>query len=100
MILIWDVETGKQEQLLTMGMKGYRLWTVAWSPDSRFLAVGSTGRELFVWNIEKGIPLAQLKGHKDIIDQLAWSPDGRHLASVARDGTLNIWELTELLIFQ
>jgi WD40 repeat protein len=100
MILIWDVETGKQEQLLTTVMKGYRLWTAAWSPDSRFLAVGSTGRELFVWNIEKGIPLAQLKGHKDIIDQLAWSPDGRHLASVARDGTLNIWELTELLSFQ
>jgi WD40 repeat protein len=100
MILIWDVETGQQEQLLTAGMKGYRLWTVAWSPDSRFLAVGSTGRELFVWDIENGIPLAQLKGHKDIIDQLVWAPDGRHLASVARDGTLNIWELTELLIFQ
>lgn len=33
MILIWDAETGKQEQLLTTGMNDYRLWTVAWSPD-------------------------------------------------------------------
>ncbi len=40
MILIWDTETGKQEQLLTAGLNGYRLWTVAWSPDSRFLACG------------------------------------------------------------
>ena len=100
MILIWDMETGKQEQLLTTGMNDYRLWTVAWSPDGRFLACGTTGSELFVWDIVKGIPLAQLEGHTDVIDRLAWSPDGRYLASVARDGTLQIWGLYQFLNFQ
>jgi WD40 repeat protein len=93
MILIWDVETGKQEQLLTTGMNDYRLWTVAWSPDGRFLAVGSTGSELFVWDMVNNTPLANLQGHRDTIDRLAWSPDGNRLASVARDGTLQIWDL-------
>lgn len=94
MILIWDTETGKQEQLLTDGMNGYRLWTVAWSPDSRFLACGTTGNELFVWNMVNNTPLARLVGHRDIIDQLAWSPDNNQLASIARDGTLQIWDLS------
>jgi len=93
MILIWNAETGKQEQLLTTGMNDYRLWTVAWSPDGRFMAVGSTGSELFVWDMVNNTPLANLQGHRDTIDRLAWSPDGNRLASVARDGTLQIWDL-------
>lgn len=94
MILIWDTETGKQEQLLTEGMDGNRLWTIAWSPDSRFLACGTTGNELFVWNMVNNTPLARLVGHRDIIDQLDWSPDSNQLASIARDGTLQIWDLS------
>jgi len=94
MILIWDVETGKQEQLLTTGMNDYRLWTVAWSPDGRFLAVGSTGSDIFLWDMTTSQPLAKLGGHTDISDQLAWSPAGNRLASVARDGTLQIWDLS------
>lgn len=96
MILIWDAETGKMEQLLTAGMNGYRLWTVAWAPDGRFLACGTTDRELFVWNMVTNTPLASLQGHRDIIDRLAWSPDGNRLASVARDGTLQIWDISSL----
>jgi len=94
MILIWDAETGKQEQLLTTGMNDYRLWTVAWSPDGRFMAVGSTGSDIFLWDVAGSIPLAKLGGHTDISDQLAWSLDGTRLASVARDGTLLIWDLS------
>jgi WD40 repeat protein len=96
MILIWNAETGQQEQLLTAGMHGYRLWAVAWSPDSRLLACGTTGSELFVWNMVSYTPLAILQGHRDIIDRLAWSPspDRTFLASVARDGTLQIWDLS------
>lgn len=94
MILIWDAETGQQEQLLTAGMNGYRLLAVAWSPDNRFLACGTTGSELFVWNMVNDTPLARLLGHRDIIDRLAWSPDSNRLASVARDGMLQIWDLS------
>jgi WD40 repeat protein len=98
MILIWDAQTGQQEQLLSAGMHGYRLWAVAWSPDSRFLACGTTGSEIFVWNMVNHTPLARLQGHRDIIDRLAWSPDNNYLAlaSVARDGTLQIWNLSSL----
>jgi len=94
MVLIWDAETGKQEQLLTAGMNDYRLLTVAWSPDGHFMAVGSTGSDIFLWDMTSSQPLAKLGGHTDISDQLAWSPAGNRLASVARDGTLQIWDLS------
>jgi len=99
MILVWDAGTGHQEQLLTAGMHGYRLLAVAWSPDGRFLACGTTGSELFVWNMVNHTPLASLQGHRDIIDRLAWDPSpGRmELASVARDGTLQIWNLSSFI---
>ncbi|MBW6474410.1 MAG: hypothetical protein K0B14_14890 [Anaerolineaceae bacterium] len=96
MILIWDTDTGQQEHLLTAGMNGYRLWTVAWSPDNRFIACGTTGSEIFVWNVVNDTPIAKLMGHRDIIDRLAWSPESNRLASVARDGTLQIWDLSSL----
>jgi len=98
MILVWDAETGQQEQLLTAGMHGYRLWAVAWSPDGRFLACGTTGSELFVWDMVKHTPLVRLEGHRDITDRLAWSPDSAYLAlaSVARDGTLQVWNLNSV----
>ena len=96
MVLIWDTDTGQQERLLTEEMNGYRLWTVAWSPDNRFLACGTTGREIFVWNMVNDTPMAKLMGHRDIIDWLAWSPESNRLASVARDGTLQIWDLSFL----
>ena len=96
MILIWNTGTGQQEQLLTSGMLDYRLWTVAWSPDGQYMAVGSTDCEIFLWDIAQGKPLARLAGHTDISDQLAWSPDGSRVASVARDGTLMIWDLASI----
>lgn len=96
MVLIWDTDTGQQDHLLTAKMNGYRLWTVAWSPDNRFLACGTTGSEIFVWNMVNDTPMARLMGHRDIIDRLAWSPESNQLASVARDGTLQIWDLSSL----
>ena len=58
------------------------------------MAVGSTGSDIFLWDLTSSQPLAKLGGHTDISDQLAWSPDGTRLASVARDGTLQIWDLS------
>lgn len=96
MILVWNTSTGQQEQLLTVGMQDYRLWTVAWSPDGHYLACGTTGSELFLWDMVQGIPLARLQGHTDVSDQIAWSLDSSRLASVARDGTLQIWNLSSV----
>ena len=95
-VALADLQTGDVQQLAetlpqTFGRR------LAWSPDGRFLACGTTGSELFLWDMAHNRPLARLQGHTDISDRLAWSPDGSRLASVARDGTLQIWDLSSIL---
>ncbi|HKF38275.1 MAG TPA: WD40 repeat domain-containing protein [Ktedonobacteraceae bacterium] len=66
---------------------------VAWSPDSRLLAMAPYN-QVQVWEIETMKRLATLQGHQYQINGMAWSPDGRLLASVSDDGTLRLWDPT------
>jgi WD40 repeat protein len=64
---------------------------VAWSPDSRLLAVAPYN-QVQVWEFATMKRLAVLQGHRYQINGMAWSPDGRLLASVSDDGTLRLWD--------
>lgn len=66
---------------------------VAWSPDSRLLAVAPYN-QVQVWEVATMKRLTTLQGHQYAINGLAWSPDGRLLASVSDDGTLRLWDST------
>jgi WD40 repeat protein len=75
---------------------GY-VWTVAYSPDGRYLASGSWDSTVKVWNMaapELAEPVT-LRGHAGFIQSLAFSPDGRHLASAsgyAGQGEVKVWD--------
>lgn len=72
----------------------------ALSDDGRFLAMGSTDREIQVWDLERGEKIHSLRGHVAGIRGLAFSPDGRTLATCG-DQRLKLWNVqtgTELLV--
>lgn len=63
------------------------LYSLSWSPDSQFLAVG--GRDTI--RILRAPDFAvdrTLDGGQEEVWGLAWSPDGTLLASGGKDGTL------------
>ncbi|MCJ1273778.1 hypothetical protein MMC21_001571 [Puttea exsequens] len=69
--------------------------TIAWSPLGNFIATGSSGRTLRIWNPEK--PQAknstELRGHTGAIERVAWNPTKEaELASVSSDGTCKFWD--------
>src|SRR5215467_13391579 len=66
---------------------------VAWSPDSRLLAVAPYN-QVQVWEMATMKRLSTLQGHQYQINGMAWSPDGRLLASASDDGTLRLWDST------
>ncbi len=73
---------------------------LAFSPDGKFIASGSSDSTICLWNI-MGNPTAQfLLGHEQEVNCLAFSPDGKLIVSGSIDGILCLWDLQNNLITQ
>ncbi|MFN6448367.1 MAG: WD40 repeat domain-containing protein [Nostoc sp. DedSLP05] len=71
---------------------------LAFSPDGKFIASGSSDSTVCLWNIN-GNPTAQfLLGHEQEVNCLAFSPDGNFIVSGSIDGILCLWDLQSNLI--
>lgn len=71
-------------------------YQVAFSPDSRLLAVACADKTVRLLDPASGRVLAAAKEHTDFVYTVAFSPDGKQLLSVGRD-SLKVWSVAELL---
>ncbi|HTU19960.1 MAG TPA: protein kinase [Gemmataceae bacterium] len=69
------------------------VWQVAFSPDGRWLASGSSDNTVRVWDLATGIQRHKLEGHSAGVASVPFSPDGKLLASASHDGTIALWDL-------
>ncbi|BBD60768.1 WD-40 repeat-containing protein [Nostoc sp. HK-01] len=73
---------------------------LAFSPDGKFIASGSSDSTVCLWNIIDN-PTAQfLLGHEQEVNCLAFSPDGKFIVSGSIDGILCLWDLQANLMTQ
>lgn len=87
---------GKLETLtLTVGLPQPAIWTVAWSPDGRFVAAGDGEGRVRVAEAGTGAPRWLRFAHTDAIWGLAWSPGGQRLVSTGWDGVVKVWRATD-----
>lgn len=78
---------------------------IAFSPDSKRLAVAAADGTVRIWTLEKpGDSPAVLRGHTQAVTGLTFSSDGRLLATTSLDQTARLWRLdtnqTEVILRQ
>jgi WD40 repeat protein len=90
-VRVCDAATGSE--LFRLGKHPNSVDSVAYSPDGRRLASGSTDGVVKVWDAETGRETLAFH-HAGGILGLALSPDGRQLAAAATNNIVKVWDLT------
>ena len=68
-------------------------FSIAATPDGRYLAVGTYLGTVNVWDLISGQPLEPIKGQTTLVYGLDFSPDGALLAISSRDGMTRLWDV-------
>jgi WD40 repeat protein len=67
---------------------------LAYSPDAKYVAVGSAVGDVHIYDAETGAAAAKCSGHRGGIYTLQFHPDSRHLISAGFDGKVRIYDLS------
>src|SRR5262249_38654679 len=93
---LWDARTGKELRTLSVTGKCY---SVAFSPDGRFLAAGcgtydpEEPAEFKVWDATTLQEVRTSVAHSGCVTPVAFGSDGGWLAWAGMEGLMRVWDL-------
>lgn len=85
-------ETWRKTSKCSKDNKSVPVRVVSFSPDGKFIAVGSDDETVKICELDDGNLIKTLKGHQDIINSLSFSPNGQIIATASSDGTIKLWK--------
>ncbi|NUT46181.1 MAG: WD40 repeat domain-containing protein [Saccharothrix sp.] len=95
---IWDVRDMRSPRPTTSLPHDYDLYTVAFSPDDRFLVSGGRDQAVVLWDISPpGGPRrsAELLQHTGYVTSVVFAPDGGTLVTASTDATARLWDVRD-----
>jgi WD40 repeat protein/serine/threonine protein kinase len=95
-VKLWDTDTGKE--VLTPQGQTETSFSVAFSPDGKFVAAGLKDYTVSLWDADSGQLRHSLTGHAAPVMSLAFSSDGKYLASSGMAfpgpvGEVKLWQV-------
>jgi WD40 repeat protein len=101
---LWDAATGQQirvleghksEEELVDWARSPGITSVAYSPDGRFVVVGSRNGRARLCDAATGHEIRAFTGHIDSVTSVAFSPDGHFIVTGSddRDRTARLWDV-------
>ncbi|KAG9070334.1 hypothetical protein KI688_009671 [Linnemannia hyalina] len=89
-IRFWDSETGERGVVLRPLLG--KIYSLACSPDGRWIASGHEDGNVRLWNMVSGSPGLVLQGHAKTVTGIAFSPDGQLIATTSNDRRVMLWD--------
>ncbi|CRG89769.1 putative WD repeat-containing protein all2124 [Talaromyces islandicus] len=74
--------------------------SVAFSPNGKLLASGSSDETIKLWDTATGVLQQTLMAHSDWVESVVFSPDNRLLASASDDKTIKLWDIATGILQQ
>jgi WD40 repeat protein len=101
-VRIWDLATQPQPHLVRPHPLGASIKEIAFSPDSRYLALTSiketlpgsrNDHALKLWDVASRQIVREFKGHMGWLTGVAFSSDGNRLVTSSEDKTVKLWDV-------
>jgi eukaryotic-like serine/threonine-protein kinase len=88
-VVLWDVAS--RTKLLPLEYESI-VWSVAFSPDGRWLVSTHGDGSILIWDITNRELEANLRQHSGGVRAIAFSPDGKRLATTSEDHSVILWD--------
>ncbi|HYT90473.1 MAG TPA: WD40 repeat domain-containing protein [Gemmataceae bacterium] len=92
-IRIFEADTGKELASLKWRVNHGGTWSLAFSPDGRYLAMTEL-EKVRLWEIATRRDVHTFDGHRGWTTSVAFTPDGKALLSGSEDTTAVAWDMT------
>jgi WD40 repeat protein/tetratricopeptide (TPR) repeat protein len=89
-VRIWNLNTNRV--LARFRTEEETASALAFSPDGELLAVAA-GFNAGIWDTERGVEIATLRGHSSRLSSIAFSADGARVVTSGHDATARLWDV-------